>query len=98
MEITRTGGEKMRSYCLHCTLKHIGKAVILLSEAKLGYPEHLYLAIGNLSEAEDECLIEHPELAEQIREIRLEIEDDIKEGEKLITLIIDIMNEYGDEI
>ena len=88
----------MRSYCLHCTLKHIGKAVILLSEAKLGYPEHLYLAIGNLSEAEDECLIEHPELAERIREIRLEIEDDINKGEQLITLIIDIMNEYGGEI
>lgn len=98
MEIKWTRGETMRSFCMHCTLKHIGKAIVLLSEAKLGYPEHLYIAIGNLSEAEDECLIEHPELAERIREIRLRIEDDINEGEVLVSLIIDIMNEYKEEI
>lgn len=98
MEVIWTRGEKMRSKCLHCTLKHIGKAIVLLSESELGYPEHLYIALGNLSEAEDECLIAYPELAEEIREIRLDIEEDVKNGEKLIFLLNKIMEEYGDEI
>lgn len=81
----------MRSICLHCCLKHLGKAIVLLCESQLGYPEHLYIALGNLSEAEDEVLIKYPELAQKIREVRLEIEEDIKNGEKLIPLLLEIM-------
>jgi hypothetical protein len=30
----------MRESCLYCAIKHIGKAIILSSEAQLGYPAH----------------------------------------------------------
>lgn len=91
MEIRWSGGETMRSVCLHCGMKHVGKAIVLLCESQLGYPEHLYIALGNLSEAEDEVLIKYPKLAEKIRDIRLDIEEDIKNGEKLIPLLLEIM-------
>lgn len=61
----------MRESCLECAMKHIAKASILMDEAELGYPFHKAYAIGNLSEAEEECLGEYKELAERIREIRL---------------------------
>lgn len=73
----------MRETCLCCVKKHIAKAIILLSEAKLGYPLHFYLALGNLSEAEDECVRDYPELANEIRDIRLEIEVDTFNGNLL---------------
>ena len=52
-------------------MKHIAKASILMDEAELGYPFHKAYAIGNLSEAEEECLGEYKELAERIRALRL---------------------------
>jgi len=64
----------MREPCLSCMMKHISKAIILLSEAKLGYPLHFWLALGNLSEAEDEIVAEYPEFARKIRELRMNLE------------------------
>jgi len=64
----------MRNSCLVCVRKHIAKAIILLSESKLGYPQHLYLALGNLSEAEDEAVNTYPAFANRIRNCRLRIE------------------------
>lgn len=43
-----------------------------MSEACLGYPEHTWLAVGNLSEAEDELVSEYPAMAEIVRAKRLE--------------------------
>jgi hypothetical protein len=56
---------------LNCALKHIGQAEALMAEAILGYPEHKYLAIGHLAEAEAELLKDHGSLACMIRECRL---------------------------
>lgn len=64
----------MRRSCLCCAKKHISKAIILFAEAKLGYPLHFWLALGNLSEAEDECVRDYPKLARSIREARIKIE------------------------
>jgi hypothetical protein len=74
-----------------CGVKHISKAIILLSEAQLGYPVHFYLALGNLSEAEDELVLEYPELANKIRDLRLEIMEDVSEGVKLVDLLYELM-------
>ena len=49
---------------------------MLLDEARLGYPEHLWLAVGHMAEAESEALEMSQELAEEIRNHRtLLIED-----------------------
>lgn len=61
----------MRETCLFCVTKHISKAIVLVCEAVNGYPLHIHLAVGNLSEAEDECASEFPELSKKIRTIRL---------------------------
>ena len=57
----------MRTTCLLCVRKHLGKAEAQMNEARLGYPAHAGLAIGNLSEAADEALQEYPELSAEIR-------------------------------
>lgn len=66
----------MRDSCLFCVRKHLSKALVLLSECQLGYPQHRDLVIGNMSEAEDEAVKKHPDLARAIREERLHYERD----------------------
>jgi len=83
----------MRESCKMCVLKHLAKAVILLSESQLGYPTHYWLAMGNLSEAEDEAVNEFPELAKEIRNLRLDIEIDIHRAIKIMGLIEKIEEE-----
>jgi hypothetical protein len=43
-----------RKPCPNCTRKHLAQAVVLLQEAKQGYPNHLWLAVGHMAEAEAE--------------------------------------------
>lgn len=66
-----------RPSCQDCARKHIAQAVVLLSESLLGYPEHKWLAIGHLAEASEECLEEFPEIAQAIRQARLELMEDV---------------------
>ena len=68
----------MRKYCLDCTIKHLSQAYITQIEANMGYPEHALLTIGHLSEAAEECMAIAPELANEIRQYRLLIMEDIK--------------------
>lgn len=66
----------MRPSCLNCARKHLAKALINLNESRLGYPVFVWLAIGHLSEAEDELLARYPEQSLSIREHRKALEDD----------------------
>lgn len=61
----------MRDSCLECVLKHLAQAAVLMTEAELGYPSHAALAIGHMAEAESEALLELPDLAFEIRGLRL---------------------------
>jgi len=61
----------MRPSCIHCVLKHLGQAAVLMDEANLGYPSHRWLACGHLAEAEAEALDKFSELAIQIRVARI---------------------------
>lgn len=65
-----------RPSCLECVYKHIGSAMVLMSEVERGYPEHKLLAIGHLSEAEEESQDQYPELASALREIRKEYQSE----------------------
>ncbi len=62
-----------RPACPQCVLKHLADAGILMIEAQHGYPVHRAWAIGNLSQAEQECFAMDPEFAAEIREKRLKI-------------------------
>ncbi len=62
-----------RPACPQCVLKHLADAGILMIEAQHGYPVHRAWAIGNLSQAEQECFATDPEFAAVIREQRLKI-------------------------
>lgn len=64
----------MRKPCLQCAMKHLAQAEILLEEAALGYPDHYFLAIGHLAEAESEVLGVSIEAATEIRAARLALE------------------------
>jgi hypothetical protein len=66
----------VRDTCLQCVAKHLGQANVLLKETCKGYPEHYFIAIGHLAEAEDECVMKYPGLAAFLRDLRLQIEDD----------------------
>lgn len=60
--------------CLDCVRKHLAAADVLMDEARQGYPEHRWRAIGNLVEAARESAVRFPELAAQIRAQRLKLE------------------------
>ncbi len=62
-----------RPACPQCVLKHLADAGILMIEALHGYPVHRAWAIGNLSQAEQECYAISPEFAADIRAVRLRI-------------------------
>jgi hypothetical protein len=64
-------GGAMRETCIFCVSKHISQAIVLVAESAKGYPFHIWLAVGHLAEAEDECISEFCGLSEKIRKIRL---------------------------
>jgi len=87
---------EMRESCLNCVRKHIAQALILMTESKLGHPNHKWLAIGHLAEAEAETVQISSKFANKIREKRLELTENnynidlealIKEAGKIKELI-----------
>jgi hypothetical protein len=76
-----------RNSCLYCYLKHVSQAIVLLIEARTGYPEHRYLAIGHLAEAEAESIKLFPELALRTRDQRLQIMDNPRYDVDLMGLL-----------
>ena len=69
--------EIVRDGCMDCVKKHLAQAIILMQEVLQGYSEdphmHKWLAIGHLAEAADEALADNPELANEIRNLRLKV-------------------------
>jgi hypothetical protein len=66
--VPRRGLTPSRPSCIECVEKHLGAALVLLTEAREGYAYRLR-AIGHLFEAEDESQV-WPELHAAIREAR----------------------------
>lgn len=84
----------MRETCLFCVSKHTAQAIVLTTECCQGYPMHIWLAIGHLAEAETESCSEFPELACEIRKVRLALMG--QEGEfkhtDLMELLLKVRN------
>ena len=81
--IPRRSYTPTRPSCIECCEKHVGAALVLLTEAREGYAYRLR-AIGHLFEAEDESQ-EWPELHAAIREARKAYQADgtMPDGEAL---------------
>jgi hypothetical protein len=77
--------------CLNCVRKHLAQSIILIIESRLGYPEHIWLAIGHMAEAESESIQKYPKLAESIRQERIKVikatNDNIIYDPKIMELI-----------
>jgi len=67
--------------------------MIIHDEFMLGYPEHFWLIIGHLAEAESEILEIYPLIAMRIRERRLEL----MENDDADFDVLDIIKEVSDE-
>lgn len=76
-----------RRSCPNCARKHIGQAIVLLDEARNGYPDHIWLAIGHLAEAQAEIDRDQPNTAREIREARKAIEENIDADIDLLSII-----------
>ena len=66
--VPRRGYTPTRPSCIECVEKHLGAALVLLTETREGYAYRLR-AIGHLFEAEDESQ-EWPQLHAAVREAR----------------------------
>jgi hypothetical protein len=58
---------------------------------------HKYLAVGNLSEAEDESCLDYPLLANDIRQVRLSVEEDTENGIRILTLLQRVIEMMEDD-
>lgn len=67
----------MRTSCRYCTLKHIGSAMVIEEEIANGNldPTHVALMIGHLAQAESQSQERLPEIAQTLRKIRQNAEE-----------------------
>ncbi|MDD3471115.1 MAG: hypothetical protein PHE53_14230 [Thermoguttaceae bacterium] len=67
----------MRKSCRYCTLKHIGSAMVLAEEIANGNldPTHVAMMIGHLGQAESQSQERWPEIAQTLRKIRQNAEE-----------------------
>jgi hypothetical protein len=67
----------MRKSCRYCTLKHIGSAMVIEEEIANGHldPTHVALMIGHLGQAESQSQERWPEIAQRLREVRKNAEE-----------------------
>jgi len=63
-----------RQPCILCALKHVAQARALMLETRKGYQRHIVYAMGHLAEAEDETVMEFPEIAKKVRHERVLLE------------------------
>lgn len=68
----------MRNSCRYCTLKHIGSAMVLEEEIANGNldPTHVAWMIGHLAQAESQSQERWPEIAQTLRKIRQNAEEE----------------------
>ena len=66
----------MRDPCIDCVVRHLAQAHVLLEEAAMGYPNHVYLAIGHIAEASEEIRGISQDMALDLRRLRKQIEQD----------------------
>ena len=88
--------------CLNCYRKHLGQAIVLMIEGEMGYPEHRWLAVGHMAEAEAETILDFPELANSVREERVKYQESINKVLQKIKYMMnnkdELINFYNQDI
>lgn len=87
-----------RESCVLCACKHIAQARVLLLESFKGYEEHYHFALGHLSEAEDELVKQHADLAAYIRNFRKNLEADKNYVYPFSEVILRVAHQGEDEV
>ena len=87
--------ESPRPPCLDCVRKHLAQAIVLLQESVQGYPDHRWLAVGHLAEAEAESQGASEEMADLLRDIRKRMEEEPEWIPSLLPLIKMISSKDG---
>ena len=97
----------MRKTCLECTTKHVGSAMVLMSEVMHGYQSHVINAVGELEQGVQESETEFPKLSEKIRAIRKRllpdtldyiVETDLLEKLGKAGIIAEYLDEFREEV
>jgi len=86
-----------RDFCARCAIKHLAQASILLKESALGYPVHVYYAMGHMAEASDELVAGDSRMANRIRDERLKIEDGLRTGNEYFPQFKELMMDVAHE-
>lgn len=81
-----------RKPCPACSRKHLGQAIVLLQESLQGYPEHRWLAVGHIAEAEAEIFGVYSDIAHRLREVRNQMMNDPDDVPDLMVFIKEITN------
>lgn len=82
--------ESPRPDCADCVRKHLGQAAALIQESIQGYPDHIWLAIGHIAEAEAESQGRWPDFAERLREERKKLESEDGYSPDMVALIHEV--------
>lgn len=84
--------------CLFCVSKHLSQAYVLIVEAAQGYYMHRWIAVGHLAEAERECFIDYPQLANSIRALRAKMsnQNTFKYSPSEILMLLKIVREEAE--
>lgn len=72
----RGGGGRVNFHqCLASALKHLASALVIAGEMQTGYANRRYALylLGNLNEAQEQCAVRLPPLANRIRDFRLRL-------------------------
>ena len=84
-----------RQPCAHCAKKHLCQAMVLLDESMNGYPEHRWLAMGHVAEAESEIAGLYADIAGTLREARKTMDDDRSYVPDFLPVVVEIDERSG---
>lgn len=87
-----------RPSCLDCVRKHIGQSAVLFQEALQGYPDHRWLALGHLAEAESESQAICSDFAGRLRNERRKCENEdsyVPDCMALLGIVSNLNAHYG---
>ena len=86
---------KQRKPCAHCAKKHLSQAMVLLDETVNGYPEHRWMAVGHIAEAESEIAGLYSDIAEKLRESRKTMDENRDYFPDLLPVVVEIDRRSG---
>jgi len=89
MTILQNGA--VMAHCWDCTRKHLAGALVFMEETYAGYPEHRWLAVGDLLHAERESRSVNADFADRVRMCRVGIMSGYEQSKAFAGCIFDLI-------